>query len=697
MLSNWRNWCRLCANECAVFKLESLDELNEITLRHFKFSLHELSDVCICICEECYIFVNKLERFKERCLQTSKMLVELCAISTEDDELLESDVQDLRFRFMSDSILTAVDEAPEEKSLVSGLVPTAAPDVCVGATTFDQGVHTSDLVEPELVELKIEKIPTGKRKKQASKEDVRISNKDFECAKDDMMVNIVEDDRLLTSLSMEGFTELDSNVPLMHEDSDDEHDDHYDEDYNVKEELGSESETDAMEEMHQTKKVAKRKMHPKSSSKSPNNRGKLSQKTRCDTCDTSFRTRSLYVLHLQNKHPDSKELSFACSACPKRFPSERKAKLHESVHLPSDQKLVHACKYCDKKFSKLVNVQAHIKAVHIGERPYICEECGKAFGTKGALKEHQITHSDDKPYQCAHCPKKFKNLPRLKTHEDIHNDTLYVCPHCGLQLNTKRTLKMHMVVHSDQKRFKCQYCGNEYKRSKALKNHLILHTGLRPYQCPFCEKTFANGSNCRSHKKKAHPMELAALEASGKQTHATNIPKLEQLQPKPHQITSLPGAPTSTPTTAAALNQQPPTDAIAISPSSSTASQQQQHQATIIATSPTPSSLVDAPSTDEMMLHRGVRLVTAYFHSQSEPPPLNILSTSCIKHEAPGGACIAANGEQPDHGRGFQSIVVQQEPGAVAPIPPPPTEQLQLTVSDMVSLPPLQLIATSNL
>jgi hypothetical protein len=46
-------------------------------------------------------------------------------------------------------------------------------------------------------------------------------------------------------------------------------------------------------------------------------------------------------------------------------------------------------------------------------------------------------------------------------------------------------------------------------------------------------QTFANGSNCRSHKKKAHPVELAALEASGKSTNATpNIPRLEQLQPK---------------------------------------------------------------------------------------------------------------------------------------------------------------------
>lgn len=54
------------------------------------------------------------------------------------------------------------------------------------------------------------------------------------------------------------------------------------------------------------------------------------------------------------------------------------------------------------------------------------------------------------------------------------------------------------------------------------------------------QQTFANGSNCRSHKKKAHPAELAALEASGKSTNsAPNIPRLEQLQPKNTQVEHL--------------------------------------------------------------------------------------------------------------------------------------------------------------
>lgn len=173
-----------------------------------------------------------------------------------------------------------------------------------------------------------------------------------------------------------------------------------------------------------------------------------------------------------------------CSKCSKKFQSERKLKHHEQIHLPNDKKQLFPCPYpeCNKSFTKSINVQAHVKSIHHKQRDSQCDVCGKVCSTKGALKEHQITHSDQYPFACKFCFKKFKNLPRLKTHEDIHSITQYICNVCGISLNTKRTLKMHMVVHSDQKKFKCQYCGSCFKRSKALKNHLILHSGLRPYR-----------------------------------------------------------------------------------------------------------------------------------------------------------------------------------------------------------------------
>ncbi|XP_039450104.1 zinc finger protein weckle-like [Culex pipiens pallens] len=640
MLSNWRSWCRLCANECAVYKLESLDELNEITMRHFHFSLQELADVCNCICEECYNFVNKLERFKERCLQTSKMLLEFCASSASDDaELLDSDIQDLRFRFLSDSILAAVEEADSQDVkgfTVSSVVEGAVDGVQASSLASDQegGVDAGELTEPELVQLKIEKVANRKKRKSS---DRLVSNLDE---------SVKESDSVLTRLTVDEFGEFKVDDTLMSNEP--EGFDAYDNDYldEEKPELGSdpdEEELDEEEEEEEEEEEDEEQEEPKPAVSKPRSKARSKpdqqQRVRCEECDKSYASRQMYVLHLQSKHPDSPELRFQCGICPKRFSSEKKTKQHEAVHLPSDQKMVHPCNYCDKKFSKLVNVQAHIKAVHIGERPYVCEECGKAFGTKGALKEHQVTHSDEKPFQCSHCPKKFKNLPRLKTHEDIHTDTLYVCPHCGLQLNTKRTLKMHMVVHSDQKKFKCQYCGNEYKRSKALKNHLILHTGLRPYQCPFCEKTFANGSNCRSHKKKAHPKELAALEASGGQSRATNIPKLNQLQPK-----------SATTTTDQPADPEEPS-AIPLTPE------------------------------EQLVLTRGVRLVTAYFHSTpSEPPPLNILSTGAQTTSTTG---IKSEAECLSGAEGGDAGVVIAQVG----------ESMQ----ELVGLPPLQLISSGNL
>lgn len=219
-----------------------------------------------------------------------------------------------------------------------------------------------------------------------------------------------------------------------------------------------------------------------------------------------------------------------CDQCPKKFHNKYTLKAHKKIHLAPDERQRHLCPFCDKTFIKL---RSHIKKVHIGIKAFICEECGKGCKSISALKDHQVAHQEERPFACSHCPKTFKTNFHLRDHEVSHTDTnKFICPVCGVALKTRHTYKNHLLVHSDEKKFKCHYCDKRFKQSKTLKNHLIMHSGMHPYSCPFCDKTFVHGPNLRLHKVKAHPVELAALEASGVPQPVTRLPKLEQLQPR---------------------------------------------------------------------------------------------------------------------------------------------------------------------
>lgn len=106
------------------------------------------------------------------------------------------------------------------------------------------------------------------------------------------------------------------------------------------------------------------------------------------------------------------------------------------------------CPHCDQTIKHYYSLERHIKVVHEGFRPYICN-CGKSFATNEQFsRHHNSKHSFTKPYKCEKgCDKAFASYSARSYH--------------------------HKIIHQ-QKKFKCSWigCNKEYSSMFHLDKHL---------------------------------------------------------------------------------------------------------------------------------------------------------------------------------------------------------------------------------
>ncbi|XP_028835269.1 zinc finger protein 1035 isoform X2 [Denticeps clupeoides] len=186
----------------------------------------------------------------------------------------------------------------------------------------------------------------------------------------------------------------------------------------------------------------------------------------------------------------------------------------ESTGEESDEESTLPCRFCGKTFQQHGALKKHM-ALHRGDRPYCCLECGKRFSKLAYLSAHKKCHQ--RRIQCTVCRKIVPTISELIQHRQSHiNKGMLKCPDCPMEFRYPVFLLRHVASHERKQKlvaqkemppnvedpvpqnmaasndFMCSVCKKGFEDATALSEHCLSHVPKFSSKCSLCRRQFCS-------------------------------------------------------------------------------------------------------------------------------------------------------------------------------------------------------------